>query len=142
MPTAADYLSQAAKWGKFLAIVGFVIVGLMVLVGLFAGASMGALMNGGMGNTAGVGSIIGGGFFTVIYLLFALLYFLPIFYLYRFSSKAQLALNEQSEAAINEAFKNLKSLLKFMGILTIVFLAFYGLALLFMVLGMGIGKMM
>ncbi|GAB3824269.1 hypothetical protein [Pontibacter rugosus] len=140
-PSAADYLREAAKWGKFLAIVGFVVIGLMVVMALFAGAFMGAMMDGMSGATGGAGAI-GSGFLVVLYLLFALLYFFPVLYLYRFSSKAQQGVNLESPQAIAEAFKNLKSLLKFMGILTIIMIAFYGLALLFMVLGMGIGSMM
>jgi len=140
-PPAADYLRQAAKWGKFLAIVGFVTIGFMVLIAIFAGASMGAMMQGFGGAAGGAGAFTGGAL-TAFYLLFALLYFFPVLYLYRFSSKVQRGLNLQSEPEVNEAFKNLKSLFKFMGVLTIIMLAFYGLGIFFMMLGVGIGSMM
>ena len=139
-PPSADYLREAAKWGKFLAIVGFIVIGFVVMMALFTGVFMGGMMQG-MDNAIGVASAIGG-LMTFSYLLFALLYFFPVLYLYRFSSKMQQGLSIQSEAAVSEAFKNLKSLLKFMGILTIIMLAFYVLGLLFMALGMGIGSMM
>jgi hypothetical protein len=38
--TAKYNLLEAARWGKFLAVVGFVTMGLMIAVGLFMGAFM------------------------------------------------------------------------------------------------------
>ncbi|MCX2742198.1 DUF5362 family protein [Pontibacter anaerobius] len=140
-PPSAGYLQEIAKWGKFLAIVGFVMIGFMVVAGLFAGAAMGSLFfpQESVGGAAG---IIGGGFFAFFYLLFALLYFFPVLYLYRFSGKMQDALRLQNEELLTTSFANLKSLFKFVGILTIVMLSFYVLGLLFMFLGVGIGSMM
>lgn len=140
-PPSAEFLRTAAKWGKFLAIIGFIMIGFMVLMALGIGAFMGGMMHG-MNNTVGVMSALGSSFFSLFYLLFALLYFFPVLYLYRFSSKVQRALDLQSETEIDEAFKNLKSLLKFMGVLTIIVLAFYALSILAIFLGMGIGSMM
>ncbi|WP_181163642.1 DUF5362 family protein [Pontibacter mangrovi] len=139
-PPSAHYLREIAKWGKFLAIVGFVGVGIMVLVGLFAGATMGMFLpKESINSSAGM---ISGGFFTVFYLLFALLYFFPVLYLYRFSGKMQEALRLQDEELLTTSFSNLKSLFKFMGILTIIILGFYVLSLVFVFLGVGIGSMM
>ncbi|PRY14849.1 hypothetical protein CLV24_10386 [Pontibacter ummariensis] len=135
---SADYLRSAAKWGKFLAIVGFVVIGLMVVMSVFAGTMFGSAMEG----MEGMAGMMGGGFFTVFYLLFALLYFFPVLYLYRFSAKMEDGLRTQNEDLVTASFKNLKSLLKFVGILTIVVFGFYALALLFMFIGMGIGSMM
>ncbi|MBB6609768.1 hypothetical protein H7F15_01845 [Pontibacter sp. Tf4] len=134
-----DFLRNTAKWGKFLAIVGFVGVGFMVLAGIFAGTMLGAAMSQAGGD--GFGSA-GGGFFTVFYLIFAALYFFPVLYLYKFSDKMKAALDSKDEDLITESFKNLKSLFKFMGILTIVILGFYGLAIIFMSIGAGLGAMM
>ncbi|RDV12550.1 hypothetical protein DXT99_22555 [Pontibacter diazotrophicus] len=140
-PPSAEFLRTAARWGKFLAIIGFVMIGFMVLMALGIGAFMSGMMQG-MNNTTGVMSALGSSFFSIFYLLFALLYFFPVLYLYRFSSKVQRALDLQSETEIDEAFKNLKSLLKFMGVLTIIVLAFYVLSILVVFLGIGIGSMM
>lgn len=135
-PSSAGYLSEVAKWGKFLAIIGFVMIGIMVLAGMFAGAVMSMFLP-----QEAVG-VAGGGFFTFFYLMGALLYFFPVLYLHRFSGKMQEALRLQDEELLTSSFANLKSLFKFLGILTIIMLAFYGLGLLFMFLGMGIGAMM
>ncbi|MER2998652.1 DUF5362 family protein [Pontibacter populi] len=135
-----DFLRNTAKWGKFLAIVGFVMIGFIVLMGIFAGSVLGSVMSKASGN--GIGGGVGGTFFVVFYLIFALLYFFPVLYLYRFSDKMQHALRHKNEDLVTESFKNLKSLFKFMGVLTIIMLAFYALGLLFMAIGAGIGSMM
>ncbi|EJF09964.1 MULTISPECIES: hypothetical protein [Pontibacter] len=125
-----DFLQNTAKWGKFLAIIGFVGVGIMVLFGVIA-LTMGASLGGGA---------ISGTFLSLFYLLFAALYLLPVLYLYRFSSNMQTGLMTGDEETIAASFKNLKSLFKFMGVLTIVFLGFYALALLAMFFGVAIGS--
>ncbi|PTX22578.1 hypothetical protein C8N40_101404 [Pontibacter mucosus] len=122
-PSSAGYLSEVARWGKFLAIIGYVMIGIMVLAGLFAGAAMSMFLP-----QEAIG-MAGGGFFTVLYL-------------HRFSGKMQDALRLHDEELLASSFANLKSLFKFLGILTIIMLAFYGLGMLFMFLGMGIGAMM
>ena len=115
-----EYLQESAKWGKFLAIVGFVFVGLMVLISLFAGTMMGAAMG-----DLGFGG--GGIFLTLIYLALAAVYFFPCLYLYNFSTKAKLALLTNSNSGMAEALKNLKSMFKFMGIFTAIILGLYAL---------------
>lgn len=121
---SSGYLAEAAKWGKFLSIVGFILCGFMALAGLFAGSMMSTIMSGA---TDGVGSAIGGGVFTVIYFLMALLWFMPCLYLYRFSTKAQSAIRANEQSELVDSMKNLKSCFRFMGIMMIILLAFYAL---------------
>lgn len=116
------YLYETAKWGRFLAIVGFVMVGFMVIVALFAGSFMSM-----MGGEAF--AMMGGAFITVLYLAMAAIYFMPCLYLYRFSTKTKTALDLGSSMDLTEAFGNLKSVYKFWGILTAVMLGLYALAI-------------
>ncbi len=134
-----DFLRNTAKWGKFLAIVGFVMIGLIVLMAIFAGTFFSAVMSGA--GADGFGGA-GGAFLSFLYLLFAALYFFPVLYLYKFSNKMQVALLHRNEDLVTESFKNLKSLFKFMGVLTLIMLGFYALGLLFAVIGAGLGSMM
>lgn len=122
--TAKAYLLSSAKWARFLAIVGFVMVGLMALFAFMAGtifSSMSALapQMGMMGNSFGA-------VFTVLYLGFAILYFFPTWYLFKFATNAIKAIETKS-ASLTEAFSNLKSCFKFWGVMFIVILGFYGL---------------
>lgn len=127
---ARSFLQSTAKWGKFLAIIGFVFIGFMVVGLLFGSAFFSAMSEG-----AGFGGSMGGGFFSIMYLVFALLYFFPVLYLYKFSTKMESGLKLRNEELVTDSFKNLKSLFKFMGVLTIVMLAFY--ALLFLAVSIG-----
>lgn len=127
---AKTFLNEAAGWTKFLSIVGFVFIGLMVIVGLFAGSFISDMMEAQTGT-----SMMSGAFLTVFYLLFAALYFFPVYYLFQFSSKMKAALAQQSSELLQQAFENLKSHYKFMGILMIVILGFYVIALAFAGLG-------
>ena len=131
-----QYLAQAAKWGRFLSIVGFVLVGILVIFSLFAGTILTKMADyGNMDNagSAGIGSALGG-LFTFIYLLLAALWFMPVMYLFRFSTKMQSALRSNDQHFLNDSFKNLKSCFRFMGIVTIIVLGFYALVL---IIGLG-----
>lgn len=136
--TSKSFLSYTAKWGKFLSIMGFIFVGLMVVGGLFATTFMSAVADGaGFGN-----GMIGGAFLGIFYLAFALLYFFPVLYLYKFSTKMETGLRMRDEEVVTDSFRNLKSLFKFMGVLTIVMLAFYALMLIAVTIGAGISASM
>jgi hypothetical protein len=114
------FLNEAAGWTKFLSIVGFVFIGLLVIGAIFAGSIISDLMEAQTGSP-----MVGGAVITIFYLLFALLYFFPVYYLFQFSSKMKAALEQQSSELLQQSFENLKSHYKFMGILTIVILGFY-----------------
>ncbi|HET9056160.1 MAG TPA: DUF5362 family protein [Chitinophagaceae bacterium] len=121
-PTSQSYLSEASRWGKFLAIVGFIFCGLLALSAFFVGAIFSSF-------SSQLGTNFGGGIITVVYLLMAVLYFFPCYYLYNFSVKMQTALRVNDQQSLQASFSNLKSFYKFWGILTIVMLAFYLIAL-------------
>ena len=131
-----EFLKETAKWTKFLAILGFVGIGLMVLgslVMLFAPSSL-------MSN----GDFPFGGkiFIMLLYLAFAVLYYFPISYLYQFSENTKKAIENNDNNAIRDAFEFLKSHYKFMGILTIILLAFYAIMIFIGLIGAGAAAMM
>lgn len=125
---AQGFLKETAKWAYFLSIIGFVGVGFMVLLAFFMGtifsvlsSSFGTGMNPMMGFGAG---------FTILYLLIAVLYFFPIYYLFQFSSKLKKAFKFNDNEEITASFEFLKSHYKFMGILALIFVCFYGFVIL------------
>ncbi len=126
-PAGAEYLRESAKWAKFIAIIGFVFCGLMVVAALFAGSILAASMSTALGGGAG----IGGGLITFIYIAIAALWFLPCLYLFRFASGMQGALANNEQEKLLNSLKNLKSHFKFIGILLIIMLVFYALAFVF-----------
>jgi hypothetical protein len=114
---AKSFILETAKWAKFLAIVGFVFIGLMV-IGAFFMLIAGAALPGMGGAGAGVG---------ILYLLMALLYFFPTYYLLIFANKIKVGISQSIQNDVDTGFENLKSMFKFMGILMIVVLGIYAL---------------
>lgn len=132
-PETREFLREAAKWAYFLSIVGFVMIGFFVLLAIFAGSIFSAM--GSMGGQMGAASMIGGTFLTVIYLLFAILYFFPVYYLFKFASNLKTAVRGNNSDSLSVAFSFLKSHYKFIGILTIVMIALYALVFIIGIIG-------
>ncbi len=124
------YLWETRKWGNFFGILGFTIVGLIVLASLTVLVFSPSLIQ--MSGPLGASSMIA----AVLYLLIALLYFYPALYIYRFAKHMKLALQTKNTSDLNEAFKNLKSNFRYMGILMCIVLGFYAVILIF---GLAIG---
>jgi uncharacterized membrane protein len=123
-----SFLKETAKWAYFLSILGFIFIGLMVLLALFIGSIMSKF--GAMGDTIPImGSM--GGFITAIYLIIALIYFFPVYYLFQFSSKAKAAFKNSDNEQLNESFQYLKSHYKFVGVMALIFIVLYGFIFLF-----------
>jgi len=116
------FLTETGRWGKFLAILGFISSGLLTLLAVFL------MLTPSMGLTArftaSFGFIVG-----PMYLLMALLYFFPSRYLYIFSSSVNTALFSNDQDALSAGFESLKSNFKFWGILMICMIGFYILAI-------------
>jgi len=115
---AEVYFRETRKWAKFLAIVGFIFMGLLALLALIIfvfSSSMESITPFPM-------SILG-----FIYLFVAVLYCIPIYYLFQFSNKARIALDSKNTQTLTESMMYLKSHYKFLGIFTIVMLALYPL---------------
>ncbi len=131
--TAKDFVQEIAKWAYFLSIIGFIGIGLLLLIAVFAGtifSAMGSTMPG-MGAYGGsFGAAMG-----AIYFLMAAFYFFPVYYLFKFSSSAKKAFRDNDSEALTSSFGYLKSHYKFIGILMIVLLAIYALIFVFAVLG-------
>jgi len=120
-----SHLLEASKWGKFLSILGFIGIGLMVLLSLVmvVGLSFASNLSGATGFPSAA--------FGVLYLFIALIYFFPVFYLYKFSTQTRQAILSNNTFSLTSGFSSLKSLFKFMGILAIVMLSLYVLVIIF-----------
>ena len=136
-PVSKAYLAEAARWARFLAIVGFVMCGLIVLGGIFASSIMSSMTSQyptGFGRAYGMNSSMST-MLSVLYILFALLYFFPCLYLFRFANFMKVAITTEDQENLNKSFLNLKAMFKFVGILTIIIISLYVLAIIFAVIG-------
>lgn len=133
--TARGFLQETAKWAYFLSILGYIGIGFLVVIALFAGtifATMGQM--GGMRNGMGAFSAMGGTFITVMYLIIAALYFFPVYYLNKFSVNMKTALKESNTALLTTSLEYLKSHYKFIGIMMLVIFAVYALIFVFAII--------
>ncbi len=124
-PHGLGYLTESARWGKFLAIMGFIGCGLMVIMAFFIPAvftqappynTMSSSFNSGMK----VGM-------AIVYLILAFMMFFPCLHLYKFSVKMQSAVKTLNQENFEESLMSLKSMFKFCGVFTIIILSFYAL---------------
>ena len=97
-PDIRSFLSEIAKWANFLAIIGFVMIGILVIIGIFAGSFI-AMMTSQLPEESGFDAI-NGNFFTVLYIAMAGIYVFPILYLYRFASKMKAALRTDNQEQV------------------------------------------
>jgi hypothetical protein len=133
-----SFLRETAKWAYFLSILGFVGVGIMVLLALFMGTIFSKF--GIFGGNSGRFGMMEGGFITGIYLILAVIYFFPVYYLFQFASKAKAAFKSIDNERLTSSLEYLKSHYKFMGILAIVMFSFYGVIFLFSIIGILFGS--
>jgi hypothetical protein len=115
-----SYIYDIAKWAHFLAIVGFVISGFMLLAALTVGSAIStnpelAKMLGAMGN-------IGSGAITFVFIAYGLAIFYPSLLLFKHASKAKQGVLYGEQESLNDAFSKLKSLFKFWGVIVIIFI--------------------
>jgi MFS family permease len=112
-------LNTTRKWAMFLAIVGFIILGLIVIIGLIAGTFLTAFNSGEKG--LGIPESL---MFVFIFLL-AVIYFIPVLFLFRFSKHTSHAVQTLDKLELHKAVKNLKSYFVYIGILIIIILSIY-----------------
>ena len=135
-PTTKTHLSEAARWARFLAIVGMIGLALMILFGIF-GSAMLFSSTSGFDDTYGSSGMAAysSGVFAAYMIVIAALYFFPLLFTLRFANKMRTALNANDQQALNTSFQNLKICFRYIGILTIIGLVFFGIAMIFGIIG-------
>ncbi|UYQ92401.1 hypothetical protein MKQ68_20160 [Chitinophaga horti] len=132
---SASYLGQAARWAKFLAVVGFVLSALMIVGAFFMRSVMMASYGAAMGGIDSSATRAFGGVMTGMYVGIGVIWFFPCYFLFLFAGKMQKALHSIDQNNFNQSVGNLKSCFKFVGVFTIVILCFYVLAIIAAIVG-------
>ena len=114
------YVSSMGKWMKFFAVLGCIGIAILVLCTIFMMAFGGHIPMFGCMSLR---------WFSLIYLIMAVLYIIPTIYLFRASAAAKLAVECNDNVQMTEFLKNNKSFWKFCGIFTIVVLIVYVLVI-------------
>jgi len=129
-----NHLNETAKWGKFLAIMGIIGCSFLVVFALYfivAADSISEFESYNSKRLMGAAAVTAG----IVYIIMAAIYFFPCLYLLRFAVKMKQALLSDDQALMADGFKNLKMSMRFVGIVTIVFVALFVLGLMAGVLG-------
>jgi hypothetical protein len=113
----ADMLRQTKPWVRFISVMMFIAGALMVLFGLF-------FMVGGAARMP-----IGLAGFGIVYIVIAIIYIIPAVFLWMYADRMAVFLRNKSSGTLASALEAQKSFWKFMGILTLIILCLYGLAI-------------
>jgi len=134
----SSILIKISHWTKFLSILGFVLLGIMAIsiigMGIFITG-----MNSYEGSI-GMHPYSPGVFswtYAFVYLLMLIVYFFPIYYLYRFSGKIREALFTNNDNLLAEAFNFLSRHYMLVGVLVIIGLVFFLISCIYMMMNWG-----
>ncbi|MBB6460202.1 DUF5362 family protein [Flammeovirga kamogawensis] len=120
---AFKYLKEVQKWTFFFSIIGFIGIGIILVAAIVIGFVL---------PTKYADQSI---FVAIAYIIMAMIYVFPVKYLYGFSRKLKKALLSEDEEQLELSFKNLKSHFKFVGVVTILMMCFYGFIFIISFLG-------
>jgi mannose/fructose/N-acetylgalactosamine-specific phosphotransferase system component IIC len=116
-------LNTSRKWTMFLTVTGYIFLGLFIVLGLLAGTFLTAFKSGET-------SLEISESFTLIAIpVSAVILFFPGFFLIRYSKYMAHAVHHSDKEALHRSFKNLKNYFAYTGILIIIFLVVYIIAL-------------
>lgn len=113
------HLNTTRKWAMFLAIIGFIFLGLVLIIGIIAGTFMTAF------NTGEKDLGIPDSLMFIPIILLVVLYFFPVLFLFRFSKHTSHAIQNLDKQALHKGLKYLKLYFAYIGILIILVLSVY-----------------
>jgi amino acid transporter len=112
-------LNTTRKWTLFLSILGFIAIGVLLVLGLFTGVFLSVF------NTVDPDPRFPEWLTLIIIVLLALVFYFPVVNLFRFSKNTSEAVKTFNKQKLDKAFKNLKAYYVYTGILIIVALIIY-----------------
>lgn len=128
-----SYIYDMAKWANFLGIVGLVIAAFMLMAALTVGPTINA--NPEMAKMLGQLGAMDGTTFTIVFLIYGLAIFFPSLLMLRYAAKAKHGVLYGDQTSLDEGMAKLKSLFKYFGVLTIIFIGLYLITFISAVLG-------
>lgn len=130
-PVTKANLGETAKWARFLAIIGMIVLVLALAITVYSVIFLGSAgsafspdagynVNTAFNDNMRIGVIIG----SVIMLAVA---FFPLLFLLRFANDMRKALNGNDQQRLNTSFQNLKIYFRYLGILVLIVLVIYAI---------------
>ena len=121
------YLHKAAKWGKFISLLGFIMTSLMIVAGILMSFVLNSVH---INEMAPLNSPFSAKILSIFYVSVAAIFLIPVSFLHAFSNNAIKAVNQGNTDKMTTSLRNLKNLFVFLGISTLVILALYVIILL------------
>ncbi len=122
-PESVKNLNATRKWTMFLSVLGFIFLGLLIVVGLVTSTFLNAFKSKEV--SLGVPESL----MVVMFIVIAAIYFFPVLYLFRFSKNIRDAVQNLDKMKLEKAFKNLRIYFTYIGIMVIIVLSIYIVAL-------------
>jgi magnesium-transporting ATPase (P-type) len=122
-PEALRNLNATRKWTMFLSVLGFIFLGLLIVAGIATNTFLSLF------KTEEVNLGIPESFLLIMFIVISVIYFFPVFYLFRFSRSARDAVQNRDIIKMEKAFKNLRIYFTYIGVMAIIVISIYLLAL-------------
>jgi hypothetical protein len=141
-------LKGTKGWVKLMAIILFLIGGLMVMGGLAVlafgifGSSILAAMGDQAGQLASIGGVVGASVLGVVYAALGAIYLVPGFKLWNYGSTIDDLLKDRAVVTLEKALDYQRSFWKFIGVFTVVMISVYVLIFIAMIIFGGIAAAM
>jgi hypothetical protein len=117
-PLMVEYLRETKPWVRFMSVIMFVMVGLILIGSVF----MLLIPAGGI-------------FLALIYVAMGVLYLFPAYFLHQYASAIRSLERGGGDVAMEDALRSQKSFWRFVGILTLIIMVIYGIILVVFILG-------
>lgn len=125
-----NYLREAAKWARFLGILGFIGCGLLALIMIGLWFNSNDIFNT-LDSTNRELASLGIGTIMFIYLILAVLSFFVALFTFRFGQRTYRALLNDNQIDLRSGMSNLRFIFRLYGIMAIVYLSV--IALIFLI---------
>lgn len=127
-PAALKYLKTAARWAKFLALMGFVFVGLMILAGLFIGVIYNITESDMMmDQEMSIPSLL----LSFLYISLAVILLIPNLFMNSFANKMVKSIEKRDEILVSKSFRSLKNWFLYFFLSVVVLIILYIVGLIF-----------
>lgn len=122
-PDDLKNLNSTRKWTMFLSVLGFIFLGLLIIVGVATSTFLTAFKSKEV--NLGVPESL----MIVMFIIIAAIYFFPVLFLFRFSRNTRDAIHNHDKLKLEKAFRNLRTYFTYIGVMVIIVLSIYLLAL-------------
>lgn len=113
------HLNTLRKWTMFLAVLGFIFFGLIIILGLITGTFFTAF------NQSSQSQDLPDYLVIVAFIALALIIFFPVYFLFSFSKHTSIAVTTHDRKEMHIAIKHLKRFFIYIGVLLIVVITVY-----------------